>query len=134
MHLLNCLLYAGLVWVATLAYRVLFGRELKLAALAALMFCIDESHAQSVGWIASRHVVLATLFALTALYLHVRSRREASLKLQVASLGAHALSLLSAEFGLATLAYLVAYAAIFESGTLLRRVRTIAPHVLIGAA
>jgi len=133
MHLTNCLLYAALVCVATLAYRALFGSDVKLAALAALMFCIDESHAQSVGWIASRHVVLATLFALLAVYLHVRGRTERGVGIQLASVVSLALSLLCAEFGLAALAYLVAYAIVLEPGTLRVRFRSIAPHLLIGA-
>jgi hypothetical protein len=133
MHLVNCALYAALVSIATVLYRELFGSTSKLAVLAAIMFCVDESHAQSVGWIASRHIVLATLFALLALYLHIRGRTRGSAWLQVASVVSHLLALLSAEFGLATLAYLIAYAVVLESGSLWSRVRTIAPHLVIGA-
>src|SRR5688572_9261679 len=59
MHLVNCLLYAVLVFVAASIYRELSGPDGKLAGLAALMFAVNESHAQSVGWITSRHLVLA---------------------------------------------------------------------------
>jgi hypothetical protein len=131
MHLVNCVLYASLVWIATLVYRELFGARVELAALAALMFCVDESHAQSVGWIASRHVVLATVFALLAVYLHVRARAERSRWRQVASWVSHAAALLSAEFGVAAIAYLVAYACVFEAGPLRMRLRTITPHLAI---
>lgn len=133
MHLVNCVVYAALVWVATLAYRELFGARIELAALAALMFCVDESHAQSVGWIASRHVVLASMFALLALYLHARGRSERSPWRQVASWVSHALSLWSAEFGVAAIAYLVAYACVMESGPVRVRLRSIAPHLAISA-
>jgi hypothetical protein len=132
MHLTNCALYAALVGVATLLYRELFEPGSKLAALAALMFCIDESHAQSVGWIASRHVVLATLFALLALYFHVRGRVQRRAGLQWVSVVCHVVSLLSGEFGLATLAYLVAYALVFEPGPARTRLRSIWPHLAIG--
>ena len=87
------------------------------------MFTINDSHAQSVGWIASRHVVLATLFAMLAVLLHVRSRAQRSLGLQAASLASTALTLLSAEFGVAALAYLTAYACVFEAGRSLRASR-----------
>jgi hypothetical protein len=133
MHLTNCTLYACLVFVATLLYRELFAGEAKLAVLAALMFCIDESHAQSVGWIASRHVILATLFALLSLLFHIRGRVQRSSGLHAASVACHALSLFSAEFGLATLAYLVAYASVLESGPLWSRLKTIWPHAVLAA-
>lgn len=133
MHLVNGLLYAALVGVATLTYRELFGAHVELAALAALMFCIDESHAQSVGWIASRHVVLATVFALLAVYLHVRGRAEPSAWRRFGSWISHAVALWSAEFGVAAIAYLIAYACVCESGTVRTRLRTIAPHLAIFA-
>lgn len=132
MHLSNCLLYALLVAIATLVYRELSPHDSKLAGLAALMFTVDEAHAQSVGWIASRHVVLATLFALLALLSHIRGRVQHSFKLQLSSVVCTALALLSAEFGLAALAYIAAYACVFEPGPLPARLKSVWPHALLG--
>jgi hypothetical protein len=123
-----------LVAVAALLYRELSASDSKLAGLAALMFTVDEGHAQSVGWIASRHVVLATLFALLALLFHIRSRTNRSLTLQLASIACSALALLSAEYGLAAVAYITAYACVFEAGPLYSRLKSVWPHALLGVA
>jgi len=132
MHLTSCCLYALLVAVAAALYRELTAGDGKLAGLAALMFTVDEAHAQSVGWIASRHVVLASLLALLAVYLHVRGRRQRRTTLVAASVLAHALAVSSAEFGLCALAYLLAYACVLEPGTLRTRLWSVSPHLLIG--
>lgn len=134
MHLTNCIVYAALVWIAALTYRAIVGStSRKVAVVASLMFCVDDSHAQSVGWIASRHVVLATLFAILALYCHVLWRRQGENVYLFASLASHALALCCSECGTTALAYLVAYAIVLEPGRLLTRIGTIAPHLAIGA-
>jgi hypothetical protein len=134
MHVSNCLLYAVLVAVAALLYRELSPDDPKLAGLAALMFTVDEGHAQSVGWIASRHVVLSTLFALLAVLSHVRGRAQRSFRLQLSSVVCTALALLSAEYGVAALAYITAYACVFEPGPVAARLKSVSPHLLLGAA
>jgi hypothetical protein len=133
MHLSNCVLYALLVACAACIYQALLP-SLAAAGLAALMFAVDDSHAQSVGWIASRHTILGSLFGLLALLLHVRARKHASGTLRIASVVCTALTLLTAEFGVAALAYIVAYALVFESGTFGARLGTIWPHMLLAAA
>ncbi len=133
MHLSNCLVYAVLVAVVALLYREIFPAGSKLAGLAALMFTINDSHAQTVGWIASRHVVLACTFAMLAVLLHMRGRAGSSVPLQLASGGATAIALLSAEFGFAAIAYIVAYAIVFESGSWRAKLASTWPHALVGA-
>jgi hypothetical protein len=134
MHLSNCVLYALLVGVATLLYRELSAHDSRLAGLAALMFTVDEGHAQSVGWIASRHVVLATLFSLLALLSHIRGRVHRNWRLQLTSVVCTALALSSAEYGVAALAYIAAYACVFEPGPLPARLKSVWPHALVGAS
>ena len=132
MHFNNCAVYAALVLTAALLYRELLP-DAKLAGLAALMYTVDESHAQSVGWIASRHLILSTLFALLALLAHVRSRTRARASLRWLSVLCSALALASAEYGAAVIAYLTAYAAVYETGPLLTRLRSVWPHLVLGA-
>ena len=132
MHLTNCWMYMLLVAIVAFAYREVLPASPKLAGLAALMFTINDSHAQSVGWVASRHVVLATLFAMLAVLLHIRGQNRGSSRLRAASVVATALALLSAEFGVAALAYLTAYAGVFASGSILARLKTIAPQLAVG--
>ena len=132
MHLENCLIYALLVAIVAALYRELVLSSAKVAALAALMFAVDESHAQSVGWIASRHLLLSTLLALASLLLHVRGRRQQRAWLRWGGVACCALALLSGEFGLTALAYLVAYAWILEPGRLRARLASIWPQLLLG--
>ena len=132
MHLENCLIYAGLIALVSVLYRRLVPSDARIAALAALMFTVDESHAQSVGWIASRHLLLSTAFALSALLLHVRGRTRAQPWAHWGSVACCALGLLCGEFGLVALAYLAAYAWVFESGRLRVRLASIAPQLILG--
>src|SRR5262249_11523064 len=115
MHLTNVLVYALLVVVAAFAYRELAWPG-AIAGLAGLMFAADEGHASSVGWISSRNTLLAALFALLALLLHVRGRAHGRPGLVIASALCTALALLSAEFGLFVFAYLGAYALVLDRG------------------
>jgi hypothetical protein len=84
MHLENGLLYALLVLVAWGLYRELLPGQPALAALAALMFAIDDGHATAAGWIACRSMLLSSLLALASVLAFVRSRaspRSALLRL-----------------------------------------------------
>jgi len=132
MHLENCLIYAGLVALVSVLYRKLVPSNAKLTGLAALMFTVDESHAQSVGWIASRHLLLSTSFALGSLLLHMHSRARPASWARWASVACCSAGLLCGEFGLVALAYLVAYAGVFESGRLRARLWSVAPQLLVG--
>ena len=133
MHLTNGVLYALVVLLAFYVYRELLPTQPSVAALAALMFAIDDGHATTTGWIASRSMLLATLFALASVLFHVRARARSEPLLRVVSVGCLVLSLSSAESGLATLAYLGAYALTFEKGSLPRRVATLLPELAVFA-
>ncbi|HKP63690.1 MAG TPA: hypothetical protein VJV78_43445 [Polyangiales bacterium] len=134
MHLENSLLYAALVAVVWFLYRELL-QSPRIAALAALLFAIDDGHAAAVGWISGRNTVLANCFGFSAVLLHVRSRRVTPVtrgfSLQIASAVCSALALCSAEAGVSTLAYLGAYALIFEHGPLRKRVASVLPALTV---
>ena len=131
MHLVNGLLYAVMAAMAWGLYRELAPRRLRVAALAALMFAIDDGHAVSVGWISSRNTVLASLFALTAFWLHVRGRGTQRRYLVFASAVCTALALASAEAGLAGFGYFAAYALVFERVSLWKRAASLAPQLTV---
>jgi hypothetical protein len=130
MHLENGLLYALLVLVAWRLYRELLPAEPTLAALAALMFAIDDGHATAAGWIACRSMLLSSLLALASVLAFVRSRASPrSALLRLTGVGCFALSLAAAESGLAALAYLGAYVLTFQQGSLVRRVSRLLPEL-----
>ncbi|MGD8329592.1 MAG: hypothetical protein PVJ49_09145 [Acidobacteriota bacterium] len=114
MHLHSLLWYAVLVGLAALLYRRLVPGPAWIGGLAALLYAIDDAGAYPAAWLANRNAVVAAAFGLAAVLLHDRWRRDRwrhGAWLAPLCLG---LSLFSAEFGLATLGYLVAYALFLE--------------------
>jgi hypothetical protein len=73
--------------------------------------------------------LLASLFALTALWLHVRARAKQRPGLLLASTACTALALASSEAALGGFSYFVAYALAFERGSLWQRAATLAPQL-----
>ena len=137
MHLVNAVLYALIVLVAFQLYRMLLPQQPRLAALASLLFVIDDGHATTVGWIASRSMLLSSLFGLTSVLLYARSRagagRSSSTVPRVGATAMFALALCAAESGLSTLAYLGAYALVFEAGSLFQRISRLLPELSVFA-
>jgi hypothetical protein len=132
MHLTNAFIYGAMVWLAALLYRRL-AASAAIASLAALMFAIDGGHAFSAGWISGRNTLLASMFALLALWFHVRAQDEQRAWLRVASAGSVALALLSAEAGVWSLALLASYTIALDSGPVRARLRSIAGPLAVGA-
>lgn len=131
-HALLCHLVTSLVFVGTvLAVHAAFRRWIGGAAatLGALLFCIDDAHASTIGWIAARHSLLATgLGALAlALYLRARDEKKVSVGAGLAMMGA----LASSEAALSFLPMFVAIAAAFDPRSARERARALAP---VGAA
>jgi hypothetical protein len=126
MHGINALLYVAIGLIAYQLYRQLLPSLPRVAALASLLFAIDDGHASAVGWISARNSLLYTLFALAALLLQHRSRATPGLR--PASAALTALALLSGEGGSAIVAYLIAYEVAFERGTLRERISRLWLH------
>ncbi|MHC4659547.1 MAG: hypothetical protein ACYS83_10315 [Planctomycetota bacterium] len=130
MHAQNILWYAVLVAAAAFLYRRFMGLTLA-AALAALLYTIDDAHGVPVGFLANRNAILAALFGVLAIIAHDRWRRHgwrAGMALGPLLL---ALSLLSAEAGIATCGYLAAYVVFVDRGTLLQRFRSLIFYVIV---
>ncbi len=113
MHLHSILWYGGLAAVAALLYRRLMPSPW-LAALAALLYAVDHTHGTTVGFLANRNALISTLFGVFTLLAHDRWRRDGwrygALLAPVTLL----LSLLAKEEGVATCAYLLAYALFLD--------------------
>lgn len=133
MHLQSLLWFGGLVAAVAMLYRRVMGPTVA-AGLAALLFAIDDAHGTPVGFIANRNALLATFFGLLAVLAHDRWRRDppaAGRAGAVAGPVLLVLSLLSAEFGVGTLAYLIAYAFFLDRGTWRARVTSLLPYGLV---
>lgn len=130
MHAENVALYGLLVLIAALLFRRLCVKPWA-AGLAALLFAANDVHAQSVGWISGRNTLLATLFGLAALLAHDRWRRDHWRAGAVVGPILLLASLLSAEAGLACVAYLLAHALCLDRASWPKRIAALAPCAVV---
>ena len=130
MHAQSILWLALLAAGAAVLYRAIMGAGW-VAGLAAIFFAIDPGHGVTAGWLANRNSILACLFGVLCLVCHDRWRQTG--RSAWACLGPllFILSLLSAEAGIATAAYLFAYALVLQSGPLKTRLAGLLPYVVI---
>lgn len=109
MHLENAFLYAAIVLAVAALYRSLgLGRAHQ--GMATFFYAMHGAQSTTVGWIAGRATLLATLFGLLAVHFQVAYLRTGRLRGLLMCPVMLALSLASAEAGVAALAYLFALA------------------------
>ncbi len=130
MHAQNLFWLALLVAVSAVLYRNLMGAGWA-AGLAALLFSVDYAHGPTAGWIANRNSLLACLFGACCLVCYDRLKHASWKKGAILAFLFFILSLLSAEAGITTLAYLFAYALFLQGGTLRRRLAGLVPFLII---
>ncbi len=126
----------SLIWFAILSvavlrlYRRMMGPVFG-AALAALLYAIDDARAVPAAWLANRNALLAILFGVLALIAHDRWRRDGW------KLGALAgpilllLGLLSKEAGISICGYLFAYALWIDPAKPRSRFGALVPYALV---
>jgi hypothetical protein len=130
MHTHNIVLYGILGMLVAFLYRR-FATIAWAAGLAAILYTIDDAHGTTVGWLANRNAVLAGVFGVLVLLVHDRCRRgdwKTGIILGPVLL---ALSLLSAEAGIATCAYLGAYALCIDRDRFVRRFTALIPYAAV---
>ncbi len=130
MHLHN------LLWLGLLVGLVgrLYGRLLPVASvagLAALFYALDDNHYFPAMWIANRNQLMALCLGIGALLAHDHWRRDHAMGAAVVSLILLGLSLLSAEAGIATFAYLFAYEVTLDRARWFKRGLALLPSVLL---
>lgn len=137
MHLQNILLYAALVALAGLVFRRLH-RNAWPAGLAVLLFAVDETHAQAVGWIACRNALVSATFGTAALlgYLvaadpkNVREQRLAP----VAAPLSFGIGLLGGELALGVLGFIAAHMLTLNPRSPRDRLVSLVPYAAVTAA
>jgi len=129
-HMHSILWFGGAVFVLTILYRRM-GGAVWITGLAALLYVLDDGSYMPVAFVANRNAVIALFFGLLAVLMHDKWRREGSVGGAILACVFLALSLLSAEAGIATAAYLGAYALVFEQGKWSRRIRSLIPAVAV---
>jgi hypothetical protein len=127
MHAQNIAWFAAGLLCVGAVYRRFLGATWT-AGLALLLYAVDDTHAQSVGWIANRNSLIALVLSLPVLLLHDRWRREGWPRgawLGPALLG---VALLAGESALGVGAYLAAYALHIDTGDWRKRVLSLVPY------
>jgi hypothetical protein len=131
MHLHSILWFAAVMLAVSLLYRRLIGAG-GIAALAALMYLLADFSYFPTLWLANRNALICLFFGVATLILHDRYRSEGRRRWGfVAAPACLLLSLLSAEAGIATLAYLLAYEAILRRDRWATRLWALAPFALV---
>ncbi len=111
-------------------YRRFLGKTW-VAGLALLFYAVDDTHGQSVGWIANRNSVVALALSLPVLLLHDRWRREGWTRGAWLGPSLLAAALLAGESALAVVAYLAAYALHLDRGSLRGRILSLVPYTAV---
>jgi len=140
MHLQSLLWYAALALAVSALYRAFMQftetgqtawTPFLLANLATLLYVLDDAHGFAVGWLSNRNAILVALLSILALLSHNRWRRTGWQFGAFLSPALFALALLAGESALATFAYLLAYALYLDQASLMHRLLTQTPYILV---
>ena len=130
MHLHSILWYLAVTGLLFCLFRQLFTQQ-STALLATALFALNGSHGLLVGWLCSRSPLLACFFAVLTLLAHHRAVTKNSHLFLVLSFVTSLLSLLSAEMGISTTAWLFAYALFIDQRRLSTRILSLLPFAII---
>src|SRR5690606_2516055 len=111
-------------------YRNLMGPGV-VAALAALLYVIDDARGLPVSWLSARNSLLTVLFGLLVLLYHDRFRRSGNWLWSAVATLCLCVGLLCAEAAVSVGGYLAAYALFLDRGPLLRRFLRLAPYGIV---
>jgi hypothetical protein len=128
-HASSVLWYLALVAAVGAVFRRLL--PALLAALALLVFAVDEAHFIPLAWLANRNAIVAAVPAFLALLFHLRWREEQTRWAMPASLACWAIALTAGEAAIGVMGYVAAYEAVAARGPLRRRALALAPVVLL---
>ncbi len=105
--------FLGVVLVAAF-YRRVPGMPAAAAALAGLLFAVEDAHAFPAGWLANRNALLCLVCGAATLICHVRWRAAGRTRWLAGALLLFAAGLGCGEAALGTLGYLVAWQLTME--------------------
>lgn len=131
-HAHSLLWFLALVAIAGVLYR----RHLPagLAAVAVLLFAVDESHWLSTTWVSNRHILVSAVFAFLGLLAHLRWREQGWWPGLPLSLGFFLMGLAAGEAGLQVLAFVLAYELTGSRDTGRQRLLGALPALALGVA
>jgi hypothetical protein len=129
----------SIVWYFVLLILVLriyedFSESPGLSGLAFLLYVFDDTHGDTISWLANRHAILATVLGLLTVYTHVRCRRHNGRYFNITCIipaVCFSMSLLAGETAVTTFAFLLSYACILDTGSRRIRAFSLFPYVII---
>ena len=128
MHLHSILWFAVVVFTVASLYRRLIDVSW-VAGLAGLLYVLDDNGYFPTAWVANRNLLLSLFFGSLTILFYDRWRRQQWKPGIIAAPLCLLASMLSAEAGVATFAYLFAYEAVLERGPWHRRGLALAPSL-----
>jgi len=129
-HLHSITWFAAVIFLVALLYRRFIGANW-VAGFASLLYLVDDNNFVPVMWIANRNLLISLVFGIIALLAHEKWRKGNSLLAVLVALFCFCLSLLATEAGLATFAYLFAYAFTLDRAKPLRAGLSLAPYLSV---
>ena len=102
-----------------------------VAAVAALLFAVDDARGTPVGFLANRNVLIAATFGFLALNFHDRFRRDRSRPAALLAPLLLVAALFTKEEGLGTCAYLAAYALFVDRAGWWRGCLALLPYAAV---
>lgn len=126
----------SLIWFAVLLVLIVrlyaaFETSRVVATLATWLYALNDAHGTDVAWLSNRNALISAVGALAALLAHRRARRDGHAPSRVLAPLWLAFSLFAGELGASTWGYLIAYALVFEAGSLWRRLSSLASFALV---
>lgn len=130
MHLHSLFWFSLLVFFASLLYRRISG-SFAAAALASLLFAVNDTHGFSVGWLANRHALVTAFFGVLTLLTFDQWKKRGQFPQYIMSIVFFIFALFSGEGAIAITAYLFAYVLFIEKDLWKKRILELLPFALV---
>ncbi len=130
MHLHNILWFV-LALLSVLMFYKRFLSSTSVVAVAILMYALDFSIYESLVWLACRNVLLAIVFGMSSILMFEKWRNGNGNKYLIVTLILFLMSLLSAEAGIGTFAYFIAYLLVMDTKCIKSRILAILPIIAL---
>ncbi len=129
-HLHSMIWWAFLVVCAALLLREVL--PVQVAALAVLLFAVEEGHGLPLLWLANRNALVSLSLGLLGLWSHIRWRRGKGRSYLLLSVVMFSLGLLGGEWTMPIFAYLFAFEVLGARDRLGVRFRALLPAATLG--
>lgn len=137
-HFFNVVLHLAVVYLGFLVMERVT-KDIRISAIAALLFAVHPMRSESVAWISGLTDPLLAVFVLSSFYCYVRYREERTVKLLAASLGLFLLGAFTKEPAVALPIFIAAYElfVINQEKSLFERIKPAiaypAPYLFVSA-